>query len=78
MNRPRDSKGRYVRVNSQNLIIIHTDLYGGRKTPTTNSAERYRKTHIGSSSSWRPKYFIGETLDREEILVGIPKDPIAE
>ena len=78
MNRPRDSKGRYIRANSQNLIKIPTNLYGGRNTPTTNSAERYRKTHIGSSSSWRPKYFIGETIYGEEILAENPKDPIAE
>ena len=78
MNRPRYYKGRYVRANSQNLIKIPTNLYRGRNTPTTNSTERYRKTHIGSSSSWRPKYFIGESIDREEILEGSPKVPIAE
>ena len=78
MNRRRDSKGRYVRTSSQNLIKIPTNLYGGRNTPTTNSAERYRRTHIGSSSTWKPKYFIGETIDMEEILAASPKDPIAK
>ena len=78
MSRPRDYKGRYVRDNSQNLIKIPTNLYGGRNTPTTNSTERYQRTHIGSSSTWRPKYFIGETIDKEEILAGNPKDPIFE
>ena len=55
MNRPRDSRGRYVRDNSQNLIKIPTNIYGGQNTPTTNSAERYRRTNIGSSSTWKPK-----------------------
>ena len=78
MNRPRDSKGRYVRTSSQNFVKIPTNLYGGRNTTTTNSVERYRRTHIGSSSTCRPKDFIGETIDGEEILVGNPKDPISE
>ena len=55
MNRPMDSKGRYVRTSSQNFIKVPTNLYGGRNTPTTKSAERYQKTHIGSSSSWKHK-----------------------
>ena len=78
MNIPRDSKGRYVRDNSKNFIKIPTNLYGGWNTPTTNSTEWYRRTHIGSSSTWKPKYFIGETIDDEEILVGSRKDPIAK
>ena len=78
MNIPRDSKGRYIRDNSENLIKIPTNLYRGKNTPTTNSAERYHTTHIGSSSTWKPKDFIGETIECEEILAGSPKDPIAE
>ena len=54
MNIPRDSKGRYVRTNSQNFVKIPTNLYGGGNTPTTNSVERYRRTHVGSSSTWKP------------------------
>ena len=78
MNRPIDSKGRYVRTSSQNLVKIPTNLYGGRNTPTTNSTERYQRTHIGSSSTWKPKEFIGETIDGEEILARNPKDPISK
>ena len=78
MKKPRDSKGRYVRDNSQNLIKIPTNLYGGQNNPTTNSSESYRRTKIGSSSTWKPKDFIGETIDNEEILVGNPKDPSSE
>ena len=51
---------------------------GGENTPTTNSTERYRRNYVGCISTWKPKYFIGETIDGEEILVGSPKDPIAE
>ena len=78
MNRPKDSRDRYIRAKSQNLIKIPTNLYGGQNTPNTNSVERYRRTHVGSSSSWRLKYFIGETIDGEEILAENPKDPIAK
>ena len=38
----------------------------------------YQRTHVGSSSTWKPKYFVGETIDKEEILAGSPKDPIAK
>ena len=78
MNKPRDPKGRYIRDNSQGLIKIATNLYEGWNTPTTNLVERNRRTHIGSSSRWRPKEFIGETIDSGEILVGSPNDPIFE
>ena len=75
MNRPRDSKGRYVRSSSQKSVKIPTNLYGGRATPTTNSAERYQKTHVGSISSWIPK---GEAIEDREALEEISKDPIPE
>ena len=75
---PRDYKGRYFRTSSQNLIKIPTNLYGGWNTPITNSTERNKRTHIGSSSTWKPKDFIGETIDGEEIMAGNPKDPIPE
>ena len=78
MNRLRDLRGRYVRTSSQNLVKIPTNLYGGRNTPTTNSAERYRRTHKGSSSTWKPKEFIRETIYGKEILEGSPKYPISE
>ena len=78
MNKPRDSKGRYVRTSSQKIVKIPTNLYGGQNTTTTNSEERYRIKRVGSSSTWKPKDFIGEAIEGEEILVGSPKDPIAE
>ena len=62
MNMPRDSKGIYVRPSSQNLIKIPTNLYGGRNTPITNSAERYQRIHVGSSSTWKLKDFIREAI----------------
>ena len=52
MNGLRDSMDRYARDNSQNLIKIPTNIYGEQNTPTTNSSERYWRTHIGSSSTW--------------------------
>ena len=64
MNRPRDSKGRYVRDNYQNLIKITTNIYGGQNTPTTNWEERYWRTHIGISSTWKPKYFNKQKIER--------------
>ena len=78
MNKPRDFKGIYIKMSSQNLIKIPINLYGGRNIPTTKSIERHLRTHIGSISTWKPKYFIGETIDGQEILVGSPKDPIDE
>ena len=70
--------GRYVRTSSQNLVKIPNNLNRGRNTPTTNLAERYRRTHIGHISTWKAKYFIGEAIEGEEILARSPKDPIAE
>ena len=75
MNRPRDLKGRYVRTSSQNFVKIPTNIYEGHNTPTTNSVERYRKTDIGSSSSWKPK---GRAKEGRETLAGSSKDPIIE
>ena len=76
MNRPRDLKGRYVRTSSQNFVKIPNKIYGGRNTPTTNLTERYRKTHVGSISSWKPK---GEVIENRETLAGSSsKDPIPE
>ena len=66
MNKPRDLKGRYVRTSSQKFIKIPTNLYGGRATPTTKSTERYWKTHIGSSSSCKPK---GGDIEGRETLI---------
>ena len=79
MNRPRDSKGRYIRTSSQKSIKIPTNIYGGHATPTTNSFEKYWKTHVGSSSSWRPKgNLIGGAIEGREMLAGSSKDPIPE
>ena len=78
MNRPRNSKGTYVRTNSQNFVKIPTILYGDRNTPTTNSAERYQRTHVGSSYTWKPKEFIGKNVECKETLAGSSKDPIPE
>ena len=79
MNIPRDSKGRYVRTISQNSVKIHTNLYEGHATPTTNSTERYQKTHIGSISYWIPKgNLTGGAIEGRETLAGISKDPIPQ
>ena len=53
MSRLRDPQGRFV--NTGKLIEIPTNFHRGRNTPTTNSAERYQKTPIGSSSTQKPK-----------------------
>ena len=53
MSRLRDPRGRFVKT--RKLIEIPTNFYRGRNTPTTNSAERYRKTPVGSSSTMKPK-----------------------
>ena len=78
MRRLRDSRGRYVRTSSQKLLKIPTNLYGWKNSPTTHSTKRYRRTHIGSSSTWKPKDFIGETIDDEEIPAGSLKDHITK
>ena len=78
MNILRDLRGRYVRTSSQKIVKIPTNLYGGQNTPTINSTERYRRTHIGSSSTWKPKEFIGEAIEDKEILTGSSKEPIPE
>ena len=62
MNKPRDSKGRYIRTSSQNSVNIPTNIYAGHATPTTNSSERYQKIHTGSSSTWKPKETLLENL----------------
>ena len=76
MNRPRDLKGRYIITSSQKFVKIPTNLYEGRNTPTTNLAERYRNTHVGSSSSWKPKG--GAIEGRETLARSSSKDPIPE
>ena len=78
MSRLRYFRGRYVRNSSQNLVKIPTNLYEGRNTPTTNSIERYQRRHMGSSSTWKPKDFIGEAIEGEEILARGPKDLISK
>ena len=78
MNRPINLKGRYVRTSSQNFVKIPTNLYGGCNTQTTKSMERYQRTHIGISSTCKPKEFIGESIEDKEILTGSSKEPIPE
>ena len=75
MNIPIDSKGRYVRTISQHSIKIPPNIYEGCNTPTTNSVARYRKTDVGSSSSWKPK---GRAIEGRETLARSSKDPIPE
>ena len=81
MSRLRDPQGRFVKTGK--LIEIPTNLYRGHNTPTTNLAERYWKTPIGSSSTQKPKETLLGDLTREAIegegtLVGGPKDLISE
>ena len=81
MSRLRDPQGRFVETGK--LIEISTNFSRGRNTPTTNSAERYRKTPIGSSSTQKPKETLSGDLTKEAIegegpLAGGPKDLIFE
>ena len=80
MSRLRDPQGRFVKTGK--LIKIPTKFHRGRNTPTTNSAERYRKTPIGSSSTQKPKDTLSRDLTKEAIegegtLEGGPKDLIS-
>ena len=83
MNRPRDSKGRYVRTSSQYFVKIPTNLYGGRATPTANSTERHQRIHEGTSPTWKPKKTLSGNITRgaiegRETLAGSSKDPISK
>ena len=40
--KPRDSKGRFIKSTSQ----IPSDLFGSRKTPPTNPAQRYIRKEL--------------------------------
>jgi hypothetical protein len=59
MNRPRDSKCRYVKSKSDLSTKVPSDLFGGRNVPLINSADRYQK--IGASSTQRDKVVSEET-----------------
>ena len=79
MSRIRDHRGRYV--NTGKLIEIPTNYCRGRKSPTTNSPEKYRKMPIGSSSTLKPQEnpledLTGEAIEGEGTLAKFPKDPI--
>ena len=81
MSRIRDPQGGFVKT--EKFIEVSTNYHRGRNSPTTNSPERYRKTHIGSSSTLKPKEIplediTGEAIEGEGTLVEGPKDPIPE
>ena len=63
----RDPQGRFV--NTGKLIEIPTNFYMGCNNSTTNSAERYRKTHIGSSSTLKPKDTLSGDLTGEAMKI---------
>ena len=65
MSRLRDPQGRFVKTGK--LIEIPTNFYRGHNTPTTNSVERYQKTPVGGSSTWKPKETLLGDLTREAI-----------
>ena len=79
MSRLRDPQSTFVKT--EKLIEIPTNFYRGRNTQTTNSAERYQKMPIGSSSTLKPKENLsgdltGEAIEGEGTLAGGPKDLI--
>ena len=81
MSRLRDPQGRFLKTGK--LIEIPTNIHSGHNTPTTNSAERYRKTPIGSSYTYKPKETLLGDLTKEAIegegpLAKGPKDLISE
>ena len=81
MRRLRDPQSRFVKT--RKLIEIPTNFHRGRNTLTTNLAERYRKTPIGSSSTQKPKETLSADLTNEAIegegtLARGPKDLISE
>ena len=81
MSRIRDHQGRFVKT--RKLIEISTNFYRECNSPTTDSAERYRNTPIGSNSTLKPKETLsrdltGESIEGEGTLVGGPNDLIPE
>jgi hypothetical protein len=51
MNRPRDSRGRYIRNSPRHTPKFPPNFYGGRTISGTSSATRYQRTPQGASSS---------------------------
>ena len=81
MSRLRYPQGIFVNIGK--LIEVPTNYYRGCNSPTTNLAERYRKTPIGSSSTHKTNETLlgdltGEAIEGEGTLVGGPKDLIPE
>ena len=70
-------------LRQENLLKFLLTFTGQRNTPTTKSAERYRKTPMGTSSTQKPKetlsgYVTKESIQGEGTLEGGPKDLISE
>jgi hypothetical protein len=65
MNKPRDPKGRYVKTNPKLPTKVPSNLFGGRNTPSINSAERYQKVQVGDSSTQKDKKVSEETKLRK-------------
>jgi hypothetical protein len=59
MNRPRDTKVRYIECKSDPSTKVPSNLLGGRKISLINFANRYRKK--GASSTQRAKVVFEET-----------------
>ena len=53
MRKLRDPESIFVKI--EKIIEIPTNFHRGCNSQTTNSAERYRKTPIGSSYTQKPK-----------------------
>jgi hypothetical protein len=67
MNKPRDPKGRYVKTNLKLPTKVPSNLFGGRNTPSINSAEWCRKVQVGDSSTKKDKNVLEETKTEETI-----------
>jgi hypothetical protein len=67
MNKPRDPKGRYVKTNPKLPTKVPSKLFGGRNTPSINSAERYQKVQVGDRSTHKAKEVSVETRTEETI-----------
>ena len=75
----RDPQGTFV--NRTKFIEVSTNYGRGCNSPTTNSPERYQMTHLGSSSTLKPKetpleYITGEAIEGEGTLEEGPQDPV--
>jgi hypothetical protein len=82
MNRPRDPKGRNIKIKSYLSTKVPSDLFGGRKIPLINFADQYRKTRAISTQRDKSVFEetkIGSTIEQKVeslVIVGQKARPL--